>query len=172
MNDRPKRNTRLKHHADLNTSLAKAKFLNMTFLRKYFNLNKKIYKILAVKCKKQHKASELPINVNLNFQYKRTKLLSMIDQIRDICEDQLNVYFQTKQKCIVENIFKRVMFNDKRNENKTIKKKQTDDANLIFKHFTNNLIEQNTSKSQRDALTMFNFVNFAFSTSLLVILFN
>ena len=59
------------------------------------------------------------------------------------------------------------MFNDKRNENKSIKEKQTDDANFIFKHFTNNLIEQSTSESQRNALTRFNFVNFAFSTSLL-----
>ena len=32
MNDRPKKNIKLKHHIDFNTSLAKAKFLNMTFL--------------------------------------------------------------------------------------------------------------------------------------------
>ena len=71
----------------------------------------------------------------------------MIDQIRNICKDQLNVYSQAEQKCIVENIFKKVMFNDKRNENKTIKEKQTDDANFTFKRFTNNLIEQNALKS-------------------------
>ena len=58
------------------------------------------------------------------------------------------------------------MFNDKRNENKTIKKKQTNDANFIFKRFINNLIEQNASKLQRNALIMFNFVNFVFLTSL------
>ena len=39
------------------------------------------------------------------------------------------------------------MFNDKRNKNKSIKKKQTNDANSIFKRFINNLIEQNASKS-------------------------
>ena len=72
----------------------------------------------------------------------------MIDQIRDICEDQLNVYFQKEQECIVENIFRKIMFNDKRNENKSIKEKQTDDANFTFKRLTNNLIEQNASKSQ------------------------
>ena len=72
----------------------------------------------------------------------------MIDQIRSICENQLNVYFQEEQKCIVENIFKKIMFNDKRNKNKSIKEKQTNDANFTFKHFTNNLIEQNASKSQ------------------------
>ena len=33
------------------------------------------------------------------------------------------------------------MFNDKRNENKSIKEKQTDDANFIFKRFTNNLFK-------------------------------
>ena len=38
------------------------------------------------------------------------------------------------------------MFNDKRNENKTIKKEQTNDVNFIFRRFTNNLIEQNMSK--------------------------
>ena len=66
-NNRSKKNIRLKHHADLNTSLAKAKFLNIIFLQKYFNLNKKIYKILVVECRKQHKTSKLSINVNLNF---------------------------------------------------------------------------------------------------------
>ena len=40
------------------------------------------------------------------------------------------------------------MFNDKRNENKLIKRKQTDDANFIFKYFINNLIEQSASESQ------------------------
>ena len=40
------------------------------------------------------------------------------------------------------------MFNDKHNKNKTIKEKQINDANFIFKHFTNNLIEQNASESQ------------------------
>ena len=39
------------------------------------------------------------------------------------------------------------MFNNKRNENKLIKKEQTDDANFIFKRFINNLIEQNALKS-------------------------
>ena len=39
------------------------------------------------------------------------------------------------------------MFNDKRNKNKLIKEKQTNDTNFIFKHFINNLIEQNASKS-------------------------
>ena len=33
------------------------------------------------------------------------------------------------------------MFNDKRNENKSIKEKQTNDINFIFKRFINNLIE-------------------------------
>ena len=33
------------------------------------------------------------------------------------------------------------MFNDKRNENKLIKEKQTNDANFTFKRFTNNLIK-------------------------------
>ena len=55
------------------------------------------------------------------------------------------------------------MFNDKRNENKLIKEKQTNDANFIFKRFINNLIEQNTLELQRNALTKFNFVNFVFS---------
>ena len=64
------------------------------------------------------------------------------------------------------------MFNDKRNENKSIKEKQTGDANFIFKHFINNLIEQNALKSQRNAFTKFNFVNFAFSTSLFAVSFN
>ena len=64
------------------------------------------------------------------------------------------------------------MFNDKRNENKSIKEKQTDDTNFIFKRFINNLIKQNASKLQRNAFTKFNFVNFAFSTSLLVASFN
>ena len=86
-NNRLKRNTRLKHHVNFNTSLAKIKFLNIIFLRKYFNLNKKIYKIFVVECKKQHKTLKLSINVNLNFQYKKAKLLSVIDQIRDICEN-------------------------------------------------------------------------------------
>ena len=66
MNDLSKRNTRLKHHVDLNTSFAKAKFLNITFLRKYFKLNKEIYKIFVVECRKQHKTSKLSINVSLN----------------------------------------------------------------------------------------------------------
>ena len=52
MNNRLKRNTKLKYYVDFNTLFAKEKFLNMTFLRKYFNLNKKIYKILVIKCKK------------------------------------------------------------------------------------------------------------------------
>ena len=67
MNNRSKRNIKLKHYIDLNTSFAKAKFLNMTFLRKYFNLNRKIFKILVVECKKQYKALKLLININLNF---------------------------------------------------------------------------------------------------------
>ena len=71
----------------------------------------------------------------------------MIDQVRNICEDQLKIYFQKEQECIVENIFKKIMFNNKRNENKSIKKKQTNDANFTFKHFINNLIEQNALKS-------------------------
>ena len=33
------------------------------------------------------------------------------------------------------------MFNDKRNENKLIKKEHTNDGNFIFKRFLNNLIE-------------------------------
>ena len=96
----------------------------------------------------------------------------MIDQIQNICKNQLNVYSQEKQEYIIENIFRRIMFNDKRNKNKSIKKKQTDDANFIFKYFINNLIEQNALKSQRDAFTIFNFVNFVFSTSLLAASFN
>ena len=145
-NNRSKKNTKLKYHVDFNTSFAKTKFLNMTFLRKYFNLNKKIYKIFVVECRKQHKTSKLSINVNLNSQYKKAKLLSVIDQIRNIYENQLNVYFQEKQECIIENIFRKIMFNDKRNENKLIKEKQTDDANFTFKRFINNLIKQNASK--------------------------
>ena len=65
-NNRPKKNIRLKHHADFNTLFAKTKFLNITFLRKYFNLNKKIYKTFVVECRKQHKTSKLLINVSLN----------------------------------------------------------------------------------------------------------
>ena len=96
----------------------------------------------------------------------------MIDQIQNIYENQLNVYSQEEQECIIENIFKKVMFNDKRNENKLIKEKQTNDVNFIFKHFTNNLIEQNALKSQQNAFTKFNFVNFVFSTLLLAASFN
>ena len=72
----------------------------------------------------------------------------MIEQVQDICKNQLNIYFQEEKECIVENIFKKVMFNNKRNKIKSIKKKQTNDANFIFKRFINNLIEQNASKLQ------------------------
>ena len=64
------------------------------------------------------------------------------------------------------------MFNDKRNENKLIKEKQINDINFTFKRFINNLIKQNALKSQRNAFTKFNFVNFVFSTSLLAASFN
>ena len=86
-NNRSKRNIKLKYHVDFNTSFAKIKFLNMIFLRKYFNLSKKIYKTFVVECRKQHKVSKLSINVNLNSQYKKAKFLSVIDQIRNICEN-------------------------------------------------------------------------------------
>ena len=38
------------------------------------------------------------------------------------------------------------MFNDKHNKNKSIKKKQINDTNFIFKRFINNVIEQNALK--------------------------
>ena len=60
----------------------------------------------------------------------------MIDQVRNIYVNQLKVYSQKKQEIIIENIFKRIIFNDKYSENKKIKKKQTNYSNFILKTFT------------------------------------
>ena len=51
MNNRLKRNIKLKYYINFNTSFAKVKFLNIIFLRKYFTLNKKFIKFISLSAK-------------------------------------------------------------------------------------------------------------------------